>query len=118
MVAGQGIRVDLNAFFSGDFFLFKIDGDGICFRYGEPAIGGDHQVVDADDPVIDDEFGFEVTGIIVDGGVVGAGGWDGNFAGHVPGLDDEYGVGGIDGGPIVEDDGVGNALGDYFVGAE
>lgn len=118
MVSGQGIRVDFNAFFSGDFFLFEIDGDGICFREGEPAVGGDHQVVGADDLGVDDEFGFEVAGVVVDGGVVRAGGWDCNSSAHVPGLDDEYGVGGIDGGPVVKDDGVGDAFGDYFVGSE
>lgn len=120
MVAGQGIRVDFNACFSGDFFLFKIDGDGTCFCFcqREPAVGGDHQVMGANDLGVDDEFGFEVAGVVVDGGVVCAGRWDGNPSAHIPGLDDEYGVGGVDGGPVVKNDGVRDAFGDYFVGGE
>jgi hypothetical protein len=33
-------------------------------------------------------------------------------------LDDEDGVGGVHGGFIVEDDGVGDAFGDYFIGGK
>ena len=134
MVAVQGGRIYLNSFLAGYFFFFKIDrdgvsigdgvssdgvsSDGVSFRQGEPAVGGDHQVMGSDDGGIDDEFGFEIARVIIDGGVVGAAGWDGYSAAHVPGLDDEYGVGGADGSFIMEDDGVRDAFGHYFVGGE
>jgi len=118
MVAGQGSLVYFNSFLAGHFFFSEIDWDGVSLCQGEPAVGGDHQVMCSDDLGVDDEFGFEVAGIVVDGGEVGAGGRDGYSAALVPGLDDEYGIGGVDGGFVVEDDGVGDAFGDYFVGGK
>jgi hypothetical protein len=74
--------------------------------------------MDPDDLGVDDEFGGEIAREVIDSGVVGAVGRDGDPPAHVPGLDNEYGVCWTDGCFIVKDDGVGDAFGDYFVGGE
>jgi len=118
MVAGQGSRVYFNSFLAGHFFFSEIDGDGVSLCQGEPAVGGDHQVVSTDDLGVDDEFGFEEAGVVIDGGIFSSGGRDGDSPPPVPGLDDEDGVGGVNGGFVMEDDGIGDAFGDNFVGGE
>src|ERR1700734_2377263 len=104
MIALEGSRVYFNSFLAGHFFLSEIDGDGVSFCEREPAVGGDHQVMRADDLGVDDEFGFEKAGIVVYGRVIGSGGRDGYSATPVPTLDDKDGVGGADWASVVEDD--------------
>lgn len=124
MVAGQGSRVYFNSFLSGHFFFFEIDRDGVTvgngfsFGEGEPAVGSDHQVMCPDDLCVDDEFGFKEAGVVVDGGIVSACWGNGNPAAHVPGLDDKDGVGWANRSFVVEDDGIGDAFGDYFIGGK
>ena len=118
MIAGQRGRVNFNAFFPGHFFLLKIDRHRVSFGEGQPAIGGDHQVMDPDDLGVDNKFGGEIAGVVVDRGIVGAVGRDSDPSAHIPGLDDEYGVGRADRCFIVEYDRIGDSFGDYFVGGE
>ena len=100
------------------FFLFKIDGYGVLFDQGEPAVGLDEQVMGLDDLVADLEGGVVVVGVVVDGGILMAGLWHFHPAGGVPGLLDDNGIVRAAAGVIVENDGVGEAGGDGFLAAE
>jgi len=86
------------------FFLFKIDGYGVSFDQGQPAIGLDEQVVGPYDMVADLEGGVVVVGVVVDGGVLVTGPRHFDPAGRVPGLLDDDGVVGAAAGVVVEDD--------------
>lgn len=118
MVTVQNGRVYFNSFLAGQFFFSEIDRGGVSLSEGEPTVGGDHEVVGADDLGVDDEFGFEEAGVVVDRGVFGSCGRDGYSAAPVPGLDDEDGVVGADGAVVMENDRVGDAFGDDFIRSE
>ncbi len=100
------------------FFFFEIDGYGVLFDQGQPAVGLDEQGMGFDDLVVDLKGGVVVVGVIIDGGILMAGLWHFYPAGGVPGLLDDDEVVRAAAGVVVENDRVGEAGGDDFLAAE
>ena len=100
------------------FFFFKIDGDGVAFDEGQPAIGFYEQAMSFDHAVTDPKGSVIEVGVVINRGVLMAVPGHFDAAGGIPGLLDDNGVIGGATGVVVENDRIREAGGDNDLATE